>query len=185
MSNFEHAFDRTMALEGGYSDHPLDSGGRTNYGITEATYRAWLAGQRLDAADISDINPAIAKLIYKDVYWNPLKLDLIGDRNVAAEIFDTAVNCGHKSAVKMLQRAANFINPDADDLLEVDGILGPVTASVVNRLAERYGMPLLRAMNGEQYVYYRDLVERRPKDRAFARGWTKRLEVLSDEFGES
>ena len=38
--NFDEAFDRLIGHEGGYSDHPSDPGGKTQFGITEAVARA-------------------------------------------------------------------------------------------------------------------------------------------------
>lgn len=41
MTPFEEALKHTLGIEGEYSDHPSDSGGKTRYGITEAKARAW------------------------------------------------------------------------------------------------------------------------------------------------
>lgn len=179
MSRFDYALARTLGYEGRYSNHPADSGGPTMFGITEDTFRAWAIANKVEnAASVENITLSLAKEIYLQVYWDSIRLDELDSKHVAAELFDTAVNCGHRTAVKMAQRAANFLCPDSSEPLLADGMLGPVTLNALNRLSERYENPLLRAMNGEQYIHYRDLVERRPKDRAFSRGWMKRLEVF-------
>lgn len=38
---FEKAFNHTVGVEGGYSDHPSDRGGKTMFGITEAVARSY------------------------------------------------------------------------------------------------------------------------------------------------
>lgn len=40
--NFEKGLKFVLAREGGYSNHPSDSGGETNKGITHKTYDALL-----------------------------------------------------------------------------------------------------------------------------------------------
>ena len=38
--NFEKIVQLVFGSEGGFSNHPNDRGGRTNYGVTQATYYA-------------------------------------------------------------------------------------------------------------------------------------------------
>jgi lysozyme family protein len=38
--SFDSAFQKVIMVEGGYSDHPSDTGGKTQFGITEAVARA-------------------------------------------------------------------------------------------------------------------------------------------------
>ena len=40
--NFEKIVQLVFGSEGGFSNHPNDRGGRTNYGVTQATYYARL-----------------------------------------------------------------------------------------------------------------------------------------------
>ena len=41
-SNYDDALARLIAHEGGYSNHPDDPGGPTNFGITIADYRRYV-----------------------------------------------------------------------------------------------------------------------------------------------
>ena len=39
--NFEKIVQLVFGSEGGFSNHPNDRGGRTNYGVTQSTYNGW------------------------------------------------------------------------------------------------------------------------------------------------
>ncbi|HET7849893.1 MAG TPA: glycosyl hydrolase 108 family protein, partial [Pseudolabrys sp.] len=41
-SSYDAALARVLAHEGGYSNHPADPGGPTNFGITIADYRRYV-----------------------------------------------------------------------------------------------------------------------------------------------
>ena len=52
--------------EGGFVDDPRDPGGRTNRGITQSTYNAWLKSQGRPAKDVRHITKAEAETILRD-----------------------------------------------------------------------------------------------------------------------
>ena len=60
MTKFENAFSRVLGFEGGYSDDPDDRGGKTRFGITEAT-----AAKHGYTGHMEDITLNFAKHIYK------------------------------------------------------------------------------------------------------------------------
>lgn len=158
----------TMRAEGGYSDHPADSGGPTNYGITESTARA--AGY---TGDMRDLTPTAASDIYIIAYWSRIKGDRLAVLSAATarEVFDTAVHGGPPRAVRYLQRALNAL---VDGDLRVDGRIGDKTLAALQwymRAREEY--VLVRTLNCLQGAYYIRLTERRHKDRAFIYGWIK------------
>jgi lysozyme family protein len=45
-STYDDALRRLLVHEGGYSNHPSDPGGPTNFGITLADYRAYVNAER-------------------------------------------------------------------------------------------------------------------------------------------
>lgn len=45
--NFETVMQMVFGSEGGFSNHPKDKGGRTNYGVTQATYNGWRKKKRV------------------------------------------------------------------------------------------------------------------------------------------
>lgn len=172
--NFNHAFEHVIKVEGGYSDHAADLGGKTKYGITEAVARAnGYTGHMLD------LTIERAKLIYKSQYWDTLHLDKVVPMAplIAEELFDTAVNMGVAKAGEFLQRALSAFNRQGKDYpdIKVDGVVGPMTISALHtylRLRGREGEEVLhRALNALQGARYVEISEARPANEAFTYGW--------------
>lgn len=164
----QQIIDRIIKVEGGYVDDPADSGGATNFGITEAVARA-----HGYTGDMRDLPRSVAFEIYAGRYWDSVGADDMPDA-IAAEVVDTAVNMGTKRAVTFLQRALNALNARgqlyAD--LTVDGLSGPATIGALREyLAVRSESALLKALNCLQGAYYIELAERREKDERFVYGW--------------
>lgn len=172
---FEYAFAQTIAREGLYTNNPNDSGGETKFGVTAATWAAYCAELRpLDRRGVRDITLDDAKGVYAHGYWEPLGLDHIADHRISAELFDTAVNCGLKTAAEIAQRAVNLTRKELVAPITVDGRLGPITRQAINTIAAKYPIPLLAALNGFQFERYVELAEKYPKNREFLNGWLSR-----------
>jgi len=174
VTSFEKALKHTLGIEGGYSNDPADSGGKTRYGITEAKARAW--GY---TGDMRELPVELAERIYKRDYWDIIHLDEVAalSEPVALEMFDTSVNCGPSVPVKFLQRALNIFNRGGTDYpdIAVDGLIGRNTLHALGAFLKRRGKlgsdVLVESLNSQQGAFYTDLAERRPKDEAFAFGW--------------
>lgn len=163
MADFKEAFKKTVGLEGGYVNDPVDPGGETKYGISKRQY---------PDLNIKNLTLEDAEPIYKRDYWDKLSLDELRHQAVANELFDTGVNAGVKVAAEFLQEAMNLLVED--DYLIVDGILGPVTLSVVNKYCFTKG--LLKTLNGLQFMHYYEIRTSKPKMLKFFRGWLRRIE---------
>jgi lysozyme family protein len=100
-SSYDEALSRLLAHEGGYSDHPSDPGGPTNFGITLGDYRAYVK-PNATAADVRAMTVDTAKAIYRDKYWNALRGDDL-PAGVDYCVFDYGVNSGTARAAKVLQ----------------------------------------------------------------------------------
>jgi lysozyme family protein len=178
--NFEYAVQRTLKAEGVFSNDPMDPGGATKYGISSVLYHKWYLAHPEDRRpSVADIDIPMALRIYEGEFWKGLSLDEVQDRFVASELFDTAVNCGLIRAGLFAQRALNYLRKPGWKELREDGILGFETRAALNRVvAAGYRLPLLLAMNGEQYQHYKTLCQANP-DRflTFSRGWTRRLHL--------
>lgn len=165
-----------IKVEGGYVDNPNDSGGPTNFGITEKVARQY--GYQ---GDMRDLPRFTAFSIYASLYWEPLQLSIIEIMSsvVAEEIADTAVNQGVSRAALFLQRSLNVLNkkgtiyPD----LVADGKLGQQSMRALGDFLAYRGpegeIVLLKMLNSLQGAFYVELCERREKDEEFVYGWFK------------
>lgn len=151
--NFDQAFIELLKHEGGFSNHAADPGGKTRYGVTEAVARE--AGYR---GNMEDLPIELAKRIYLERYWNPIRADELPPK-VRYAVFDAAVNSGPGQAVQWLQRAAGAID---------DGVIGPKTLAKVNAMDQDL---LLRTMLSVRLKFMTDL----KTWQAFGRGWARRI----------
>lgn len=166
--------DAVIAREGGYSHHPADRGGPTNWGITLAVAQA-----NGYAGDMRALSRAQAAAIYRRLYWDQPGYAFIAkmDPAIAAELFDTAVNMGVGTATGFLQRALNALNRNQQDYpdLIVDRTIGARTLAALRAFRALRGkagdavlLKAVEAMQGERYIA---LAERRPANEAFLYGW--------------
>ena len=159
--SFDSAFEKTVGLEGGYGNDPRDPGGETKYGISHRAH---------PGIDIKNLTLDQAKAIYLRDYWTPLRLNEVQSEALADEIFDTGVNMGLSTAIKIAQRALNFLGIGS---YGEDGIIGPITLGGINLWARKDEQALFRALNGFQFMRYVEIVNH--SDHTFARGWMKRI----------
>jgi lysozyme family protein len=170
----EEIIKEVVLIEGGYSDNPDDTGGRTRYGITEAVARKHgYKGQ------MRDLPKDMAIDIYRIDYWDPIRGDdlLEADESIAFEVFDTGVNCGTGTAARLLQRALNVLNRKQALYFDivVDGGIGPVTIATLNQyLANRDAKELWKTLNCLQGARYVELCERREANETHFYGWIKK-----------
>jgi len=173
--SIDDLIDSLIDREGGYSNHPADRGGPTNFGITEAVARAH--GYR---GSMRDLPRDEAAAIYKRLYWLRPKFDQVAKRSqaVAAELFDTGVNMGPAVAVTFLQRALTALNRNGKDYPDLvpDGRIGQATLAALDTFLKVRGLAsgetvLLRALEALQGERYIRLAELRPANEAFLYGW--------------
>jgi lysozyme family protein len=156
---FLRAIDRTLAFEGGYANDLDDPGGETNFGISRRSY---------PDEDIRNLTRERAIEIYYRDFWMPHGYARISDPNLAAKVFDLAVNMGPSRAHKLLQQAVNFAN--GPPRLAVDGVLGPKTIEATD---ETEPAVLLDALRREAVEFYRDLAARKGMEK-YLKGWLRR-----------
>ena len=157
MKSFKEIIEKVLEHEGGYVNDPKDLGGETKYGITKRFY---------PDIDIKNLTIEQAKEIYKKDYWDRNRVESL-PQELWHIFFDMCVNMGRRTAVKVLQRAANNKGRNID----VDGGLGPATIGALK------GVELDR-VRAYRVKYYADLVTRKPDLEKFYFGWFRRaLEV--------
>lgn len=90
--NREAAISVTLGYEGGYTNHPRDPGGPTNWGITIYDARKYWK-EFATADDVKAMPKSVAIDIYRQRYWAPLNCDNDPD-GVDLVTFDYGVNSG-------------------------------------------------------------------------------------------
>ena len=157
INNFAMSLAHILVSEGGYVDHPADPGGRTNYGVTQATWENWVghpvSERVMRALTIEDVKP-----LYKTKYWNACQCDSLPN-GIDYLVFDFAVNAGVGRAAKTLQSCLG-VTPD--------GAIGPKTIAAATAMDAEELIDLFS--DGKEY-FYKSL----PTFATFGKGWLNRV----------
>ena len=129
-TTFSEIINEVLKAEGGYVDDPDDKGGATNYGVTQATFSAFV-GRDVSKDEIQDMSEGDAIDCYENMFWNKNKLDQFID-TLRHIYFDMIVNMGSRNAGKIIQRAVN--TKKNDSILDVDGIVGGGTLAHIDSI---------------------------------------------------
>lgn len=174
---FDDIMRPLLKIEGDFSDHPDDPGGKTRFGITEVTARA--AGY---TGKMRELPWELARSIYKSEYWDKIRGDFLiqYEPSLAFEMMDVAINASPKQATLFLQRWLSALNRQGKDYPDIkdDGAFGQKTLAALASYARKRGQEGLRALaagiNADQGVFYRTLAEHDPSFESFLNGWLQR-----------
>jgi lysozyme family protein len=153
MADFRTAVLKTLTHEGGYVNNPNDSGGATNFGITQKD----LPGQ-----DMQLLTEDQAVNYYDEHYWKSL-YSQIDSQLIADKLFDSGVLFGVGTAVTILQLTLSIVQ---------DGAFGPGTLTAVNQADET---SLLLGYKTNLVTHAFNIAIAHPQDRVFIKGWTSRI----------
>ncbi len=157
-SSYEGALARLLAHEGGYTNHPSDPGGPTNFGITIADYRKHVKADA-SSADVRSMQLSEAKAIYRAKYWDAQRCDEL-PAGIDYAVFDYGVNSGIGRSGKVLRRLLGL--PDATHL---------VTGDVLRAAAGRDPAGLVAAICDERLAF----LKRLKTWPVFGAGWSRRV----------
>lgn len=189
MAEFLPAYRRTMKYEGGdfaWSNNPKDPGRETVMGISRVHWPDDPVWAVVDAAKGRPdfprnlkytILPQLARDFYEKNFWNQMRLNEMGNQEVAEKAFDIAVNASIPTASKILQRALNVLNRRGKlwPEIKVDGVLGSITIETVGVcFANRRLKGLMTAIRVLHGMHYIGIMERDEKLEEFALGWLTR-----------
>jgi lysozyme family protein len=156
-SSYDEALRRVLTHEGGYTNHPSDPGGPTNFGITIGDYRRYVKPDAT-AADVRAMRLAEAKAIYRTKYWAVLRCDEM-PAGVDYALFDYGVNSGVGRAGRVLQRLLG---------VAADGRIGEETLAAV-RLRDTH--ELITRLCDERLAF----LKRLKTWPVFGAGWGRRV----------
>lgn len=175
---FELAHVFTASKEGGFSDDKRDPGGITNHGVSLRYLRSIgrdIDGDGdIDAADIKALTKQDAKELFKDSFWDALKLGTYPPLTAIA-MYDCAVNAGTGRSAKCLQEALNFYPGEA---LKVDGRIGSKTMARLRSIAAEGDCALAMRCVKARRGFYTRLVVNEPELACFRKGWINRVNDL-------
>lgn len=166
-ANFEKTMDILFRHEGGYSNHPNDKGGPTNWGITHIDLAKWKGKKSVTPAEVKALTKAEAKLIYKAFYWDKLRCDELPS-GVDYLIYDMGINAGLSRGIKIAQKVVGV--PE-------DGKLGPVTMAAIKKMNP---VEFIDKYSEERRKHYRSL----STFDVFGRGWLRRVDE-SQQFAKN
>lgn len=160
MADFTRAFEIVLQREGAFSDQPADRGGKTMYGISQ---------RQFPELDIANLTEEQARVIYRRDYWQD-EFNKIALQKLADKLFDSSVNMGKATAVRLLQQALC----DIGFTVTLDGRFGAQTLLALNLACQKHTKPLLDAWRARQSRYYIDIVLKDRSQLVFLDGWLKR-----------
>lgn len=164
MASFDVAFNWMMNNEDSKREYALvpdaPAGAHAISGINSAAFP-------LDFSFIAQISQAqrgtVVESFYRSQFWNTW-FDQLNYDEVAKRVFDTAVNMGPGTAVKLLQQA---IGP----AVARDGEWGPATLSAANSMPPD---ALVAAFRRARICHYSVIAENNPADEKFLAQWEAR-----------
>ena len=102
VTSYDESLRRLLMHEGGYTNHPSDPGGPTNFGITIYDYSKYVM-PGATAAAVRAMTLTEAKGIYRAKYWDAQRCDEL-PAGVDYAVFDYGVNSGVGRSGKVLRR---------------------------------------------------------------------------------
>jgi lysozyme family protein len=163
--SFNQAFAYTVGNEGKYTNDRFDSGGPTNWGITQADY-AQFKGRSVSIQEVKDMPLEDARQIYYRRYWLPLSLSQISHNGVAICMFDIGVVRGIGVPPIYAQQICG---------VTVDGHIGPITLAAINAMEPSSFITAFAAKTRNGFL---GIVARRPTQLKFIKGWLRRAARL-------
>jgi lysozyme family protein len=163
IDNWQQSFKLMLASEGGYVNHPSDPGGRTNLGVTQATWENWI-GRQSDESEMRSLTSDKVEPMYRKKFWDAVRGDEL-PTGIDYLTFDFAVNAGVGRSIKTLQTAAGTTP---------DGALGPITMSAVQAADP---VILIIEFSHAKEDFYRSL----NTFNVFGKGWLNRVAKVRAE----
>ena len=165
MADFNAAFEKMIADEGGYVLHNVagDTGGMTYAGIARNKNPNWPGWNLIDHDATS--NPLLTGMVrnfYKVEFWDRIRGDEIANQVVAESVFNFGVNTGMGVAVKLAQLIVGA-TPD-----------GAVGDKTVEKFSNVEPEAFKKAYALAKITRYADICNKNRSQSKFLLGWIQR-----------
>lgn len=180
-------FKHILNSEGGYSNHPADTGGETNRGITSGTLikakARGIAPVTVTIRDLTDrldvVYDIYNRMYYRDSYANKMQHPL------SFAYFDACVNHGlggrttKGTAVGAGMLLQSMLRESYGANITLDGRVGMDTLNAIITIRKDVSPYILaEKFNDRREVYYRRIVSNNPSKHVFLKGWMNRLDKV-------
>jgi lysozyme family protein len=156
---FERMIQDVLKHEGGYTNHPNDSGGETKFGISKRKY---------PHLDIKSLSLDQAKKIYYYDYYVAPNISAVTpvSPKLASKLLDAQVHTG---------KAVAFLHKALKDMGHETQYTGKVTNEMllcVKKIIDNGKLnELIDRICQHQSEYYKAVIEKNPKNKVFERNW--------------
>lgn len=161
--NFEKCFQLVLVHEGKYVNDPRDPGGRTNLGVTQRAWEAWV-GHPVNEEFMRTLTADKARPFYKSQYWDKIRGDDL-PAGIDYVVYDFAVNSGVNRAAKYLQQIAGVTADGAIGIKSLAAISACNPAETVDAVCDM-------RMN---------FLKRLPNFENFGKGWRSRVAEVKEK----
>lgn len=170
---FDTILTNTLKNEGGVT---TDTGGLTNYGITQNTYNSVAPVLGLPNKSVKDLKYGEVRKVYEDSYYVKPKINKLPSEKVQGLMFDWGVNAGTGTAIRKLQELVGT---------KPDGKIGKKTIEAVNTYIEANGEDaLVFDILSARTNHYNSLINANPQKYApYQHGWMNRIGKLAQQYG--
>lgn len=165
-ASIDQALIFTLKNEGGYSNHPNDTGGPTNRGITAQTLGRYLGKTSVTAQEVQALDYETTTKIYKKYYWDVMNLDRVLDQGIATALFDMGVLCGTGTAARLCQEVLG---------ISITKKMDQATLDRLNTTRDDHFIPAFAQQNTRRFEA---IVAAKPDKKVFLKGWKNRANRL-------
>lgn len=157
----DEALQFTLKWEGGFTNHPKDPGGPTNFGVIQTRYDQYRDSKGLKRQSVKFITKAEYTEIYDKYYWDPVRAQWL-QGPLGLTLFDTAVNMGVGGAMTRLHKALG---------LPIKSVWTEAISDVIHQSDQtKVALDICKMRIAKRY----DRVGKRKDQVVFLRGWLNR-----------
>lgn len=176
-ADFDTSFNKTVKHEGN-TVFRSKFGEVSKFGITKTTLNLYNKQNRT-TYEVEKINKEIAKQVYEQRYWNPLKLNNLNNQQLANHVFDYGVNSGiYKASVDLQELCNELIEEHNINIPKItkDGVLGKETIEALNVMLQHLEEETVVNKYKEKRFSYLKMLGN--KWNTYGNGWTRRINTL-------